>query len=416
VSSLVKGLLVGLSLSMAGCALDVEPVEIDGPEPHEEVGVVQADLTVAGALSGNCATSSVSGLSQQIIEQMNCDKPNALKAVPSRPNLVKSYSTVVMYMQPAAANALINALDANKSKTLHINSMLRTLPQQWLLWHWWQQGKCGIPLAATPGSSNHEGGLAFDTNDYSAWKSPLAAKGFKWLGSSDVYHFDYTGSGSANLKGKDVLAFQKLWNINHPEDTIAEDGDFGPQTDARLGKSPATGFPKGPSCSSTQPTDTDGDGIADTKDNCPKNKNADQLDTDGDGKGDACDTDDDGDGVADTEDNCPLDENADQLDTDGDGTGDVCDSTPGTTGTAGAGGEAGEAGAGGGVWGGGAAGGPEIGTGGSVDVGAGGSGQQTKTMSDSDGGCSVSQAPRRSPWGIGLLAVGLLALGRRRRA
>jgi hypothetical protein len=36
--------------------------------------------------------------------------------------------------------------------------------------------------------------------------------------------------------------------------------------------------------------DSDDDGVADSRDNCPDIKNADQLDSDGDGKGDACDT------------------------------------------------------------------------------------------------------------------------------
>ena len=71
--------------------------------------------------------------------------------------------------------------------------------------------------------------------------------------------------------------------------------------------------------------DSDGDGINDGADNCPVVANADQLDTDSDGTGDACDTDDDGDGVNDGADNCPVVANADQLDTDSDGTGDACD-------------------------------------------------------------------------------------------
>ena len=71
--------------------------------------------------------------------------------------------------------------------------------------------------------------------------------------------------------------------------------------------------------------DSDGDGVNDGADNCPAAANADQLDTDSDGTGDACDTDDDGDGDNDGADNCPLIANADQLDTDSDGTGDACD-------------------------------------------------------------------------------------------
>jgi hypothetical protein len=71
--------------------------------------------------------------------------------------------------------------------------------------------------------------------------------------------------------------------------------------------------------------DTDGDGIADDDDNCPGDVNANQLDTDLDGEGDACDIDDDNDTVADAGDNCPLDPNANQADADGDGAGNACD-------------------------------------------------------------------------------------------
>ena len=61
-------------------------------------------------------------------------------------------------------------------------------------------------------------------------------------------------------------------------------------------------------------------------DNCAAVSNANQLDTDGDGIGNACDDDDDNDGVLDGGDNCPLNANPSQLDTDVDGQGDICDS------------------------------------------------------------------------------------------
>jgi len=77
--------------------------------------------------------------------------------------------------------------------------------------------------------------------------------------------------------------------------------------------------------------DTDGDGVLDVNDNCPLVDNADQIDTDGDGMGDACDSDDDGDGILDVDDNCPLVANADgtdyQTDSNGDGVGNACSYT-----------------------------------------------------------------------------------------
>ena len=73
------------------------------------------------------------------------------------------------------------------------------------------------------------------------------------------------------------------------------------------------------------PADADGDGIEDDSDNCASVANADQLDTDSDGLGNACDDDDDGDGIEDDSDNCASVANANQLDTDSDGLGNSCD-------------------------------------------------------------------------------------------
>jgi hypothetical protein len=83
-------------------------------------------------------------------------------------------------------------------------------------------------------------------------------------------------------------------------------------------------------------SDSDGDGVPDSADNCPTRANPDQKNTDGDAAGDACDTDADNDGVLDKDaafnplpppqgDNCPLVANPGQADMDGDGIGDACD-------------------------------------------------------------------------------------------
>ena len=210
-----------------------------------------AGMTVQDAANaGGCSTTAVKGLSQQIVDETNCLIPNAYSAVPSTSNLVESASTF-SFMQTPARDALVKTLGDNPGMTMNVDSMLRTVAAQYLLYAWYQAGMCGIQLAATPGTSNHEQGLAFDTNDYSAWTSALQSNGFQWYGSADVVHFDYVGAGTVDLNGKDVLAFQKLWNENNPTDLITEDGQYGTASGTRLQKSPADGFPLGASCSAT---------------------------------------------------------------------------------------------------------------------------------------------------------------------
>ena len=65
----------------------------------------------------------------------------------------------------------------------------------------------------------------------------------------DPVHFDHLTS--PDNRGKDVRAFQRLWNRNHPSDKITVDGDYGPATAARLKRAPAKGFAKGPQCASS---------------------------------------------------------------------------------------------------------------------------------------------------------------------
>jgi len=72
------------------------------------------------------------------------------------------------------------------------------------------------------------------------------------------------------------------------------------------------------------PADSDGDTIIDTKDNCPRVANTDQVDLNGNSRGDACD-DFDRDGIINQQDNCVDAPNRDQADIDRDGIGDTCD-------------------------------------------------------------------------------------------
>lgn len=245
-------LMLAATPLLAACAGVPETESEGAAESPEPVGEATFALTVGEAINSGCSTSSVKGLSQQIIEQGQCIEPAAFVELPAQPNLSLG-AAVFPFLEAPAKDALVAALKSKSGTSMTINSMLRTVAQQYLLYQWYLDGSCGISLAATPGNSNHETGLALDVSQYATWQSALEANGFKWLGANDVVHFDYVGPGAKSYKGLDVLAFQMLWNKNHPNDLIDEDGVYGPQTGSRLAQSPAGGFAVGADCNAPKP-------------------------------------------------------------------------------------------------------------------------------------------------------------------
>lgn len=201
------------------------------------------DEAVAG---GGCSTAVVRPLSEQLIAEIDCLAPRAMSRIDDIDGLTLN-STALPWLQTPARDALAAAV-ADGGGGLSVNSTLRTLPQQLMLYRWYRAGLCGITLAAAPGTSPHESGLAIDTSEYTAWRSALEGNGWRWHGAGDLVHFDYVGGGAMDLEGLSVLAFQRLWNRNHPEDPIAEDGAYGPQTESRLRMAPAEGFATGAMC------------------------------------------------------------------------------------------------------------------------------------------------------------------------
>ncbi len=225
------------------------------PTIEESTGVVRSELVatdpVSTAVSSSCTTSAVVGLSTQLVDEIQCLRPGTLKRIDGVSGLSLG-SAVFPYLQVPAADAVFAAQKA-RGATLTINSALRTLPQQFLLYSWYRAGRCGIGLAAAPGKSNHEAGLALDVADNASWRSAMEAQKMRWFGTGDPVHFDFVGAGGVELRGLSVLAFQRLWNRNHPEDKIAEDSDYGSATEQRLAKAPVGGFAKGADCTQPKP-------------------------------------------------------------------------------------------------------------------------------------------------------------------
>lgn len=226
-----------------------EPLGAGEEGGYGEVTSQAESLTVEQAVTSRCSTTAVFGLSEQLIEELECLRPGLMSRI-DRPGITLG-AAAFPYLQTPAANALARAAQRGGGG-MFITSGLRTLPQQYLLWRWGQTGRCGIGIAAAPGLSNHQSGLAVDISPYSAWRSPMAAEGYRWFGSADPVHFDF--QGGIDIRSLSTLAFQRLWNRNNPRDRIGEDGSYGPATAARLARAPGAGFPIGASCRAPEPT------------------------------------------------------------------------------------------------------------------------------------------------------------------
>jgi N-acetylmuramoyl-L-alanine amidase len=181
------------------------------------------------------STSIVNGLSQQLIYQINLIEPNALVSFDDLN--VDLGNAAFPFVPPAGKEALRKAI-AKRGQTMKVNSAYRTLAQQLLLFN--NRFKNKNPVAA-PGTSNHQSGLALDIEDRDGWEPFLIPLGWEPL-EGDPPHVDYLGPGARDLRQTTILAFQILWNKNHPNDQLDEDGEFGPNTEAALNKSPSTGF------------------------------------------------------------------------------------------------------------------------------------------------------------------------------
>jgi hypothetical protein len=229
-------------IALLGCADDDAAMMM----PPGMMGTPSIEGTPVGSFeTTSCATDVVLELSRQIAEEVDCLMPGQLVRFEPLHGITFTGSAVLPYLGQDARDDLYAAAMAG-GMPLQINSGFRTVVQQYLLRRWFELGRCGIPAAAEPGESNHESGRAIDVQNYSAWITVLAQHGWDHSVPGDPVHFDHLAS--PDIRGADVLAFQRLWNRNAPDDTITEDGSYGPMTETRIKRAPAEGFGIGARC------------------------------------------------------------------------------------------------------------------------------------------------------------------------
>ncbi|MEZ4411282.1 MAG: M15 family metallopeptidase, partial [Polyangiales bacterium] len=160
--------------------------------------------TVASVASrGVCSTSGIEGLSSQLVATQICMRPTLFVRAAPHAGVNLTSSRIHPLMTASARDALWRAA---RSRSLSVNSMFRTLADQYVLYY---SRACG--LAATPGNSNHQSGRAVDLGNWSSVVSVMRSAGCAHpYPSSDPVHFDCPGS---DYRAESVRAFQRLWNI-----------------------------------------------------------------------------------------------------------------------------------------------------------------------------------------------------------
>ena len=239
-----RSLVIAVTVTVATAAmLRVVPARADDAAIPTAAATA---LTVDDVARTQCTAVAVRPLADQLLAEVACMRPGVLAAIDDIPGVALGANASPL-LNAAAARALRAAADGSP---LWVYSTTRTLAQQYVYHQWYRLRRCPsvVTLAAPPGRSNHESGLAIDVPEFVAWKARLRAAGFRWLGRRDQVHFDYHGRGRVDLRRLSVRAFQRLWNRNHPHDRIREHGRWDAATARRLARAPADGFAVGPSC------------------------------------------------------------------------------------------------------------------------------------------------------------------------
>jgi hypothetical protein len=221
---------LALGLTAAACA--------ESPE----LGAQTSAATVGDYVTTACSTAVVLELSRQIAAEVDCLDPGQLVAFPEGNGIAFTGGAILPYVSEAARADLLDAVAAGGGLTLELTSAYRTVAQQYLLYRWYQLGRCGIPIAAAPGASNHESGRAIDVRNWSAWVTLLGAHGWSHDVPGDDVPLRSRGvAGSARHRRAGLPA--PVETATQPSQAIDEDGVWGPMTELAMRMAPAEGFP-----------------------------------------------------------------------------------------------------------------------------------------------------------------------------
>jgi hypothetical protein len=222
---------------LAGCG-----EEASSPPPP--LSARRFAVTIDDVAASTCGTPPelVNGLSRQLVDAINCLRPGTLAEIPEG-DVRMLEADRPAFVDARALDALLDAA-AEGDGPLVLKWGYRDVALQQLFWR--QDVLQGCAVAAPPGLSNHQNGLAVDVTDRGAideWGPALRRHGWDNHLPNDRVHFDYQRAEDIGLGSLSLYAFQALWNANFPDEPLPLTGELDAATDAALSEAPIEGFP-----------------------------------------------------------------------------------------------------------------------------------------------------------------------------
>jgi hypothetical protein len=199
------------------------------------------------ARAGSCDSSPTNPLQMQIVATHRCMFAGDLTDFAAGAGI----SFVGNVLPVINADTAARLRRAAQMRPIQMTSGYRTIAGQYVL------SRSTSPQCMTPaavGSSPHHTGRAIDASNHAQILGAMQAAGCEQsYPANDPVHFNCPGWTDNTLKAHSIAAFQRLWNVNHPMQRIAEDGAYGPQTEGALVQSPVRGFASTDGCARNTP-------------------------------------------------------------------------------------------------------------------------------------------------------------------
>jgi hypothetical protein len=227
-------LLMAVGISALSC-------EVDPEDGALRISTNLSALSITDVAAARCDTPPelVDGLSRQLVEAINCLRPGTLADIPLGGDIRLLRAGRPAYIDARGLDSLLDAAAAG-NRQMVVRWAYRDVALQHLFWLQDDFRNCAV--AAPAGLSNHQNGLAVDLNEHPYWEPLMRREGWENNLPNDRVHFDYSGAEDIGLGALSLLAFQALWNRNHPEDELALSAELDGATYDALSDAPIEGF------------------------------------------------------------------------------------------------------------------------------------------------------------------------------